>query len=163
MSTKGPDPVATKADYRALVEDALNDSTVARKGPGRLGRPPGPQGPRRPTATAGETGRPRASPPPGTFAGRLGECIRARRFARGLTLEAASDRTLGMVSLNMWSSYEMGEHRMRIDNFLMICAALECRPEEILPDVLAQMYEARVFDYEQLRRLFQRDQHEPTR
>lgn len=109
-----------------------------------------------------QPGRPRAAPVRSTFAGKLGECIRTRRFARGLTLEAASDRTLGMVSLNMWSAYEMGEHRMRIDNFLMICAALECRPEEILPDVLVRMYEARSFDYEQLRRLFHRGENEQS-
>lgn len=67
------------------------------------------------------------------FGVRLGLAIRARRKAKDMTLQEVSDTTSGVISVSLIASYEKGTVPS-IDRYLILCSALGCSFEELLPD-----------------------------
>jgi hypothetical protein len=80
----------------------------------------------------------RAGSPVSEFARQVGLAIRAVREAKGYTLDWASTQTGGLVSLQLWSIYELGATEVKLKNALAIARALQVPLEELLPEDLRE-------------------------
>lgn len=85
------------------------------------------------------------------FTRKVGQAIRDLRISRGLTLDAATSQTVGLVSLNLWSNYENGHTDPKISKLIAIAAALAVPVVDLLPEPLAEMCQTGKYDYNHMR------------
>lgn len=80
----------------------------------------------------------RAGSPASEFARRVGAAIRTIREAKGYTLDWASAQTGGLVSLQLWSIYELGATELKLKNALAIAGVLQVPLDVLLPEDLRE-------------------------